>query len=81
MWLQIRRIGEGLGPGEVLVAVTTHDGCEEQVIVHISAIIDGAIEVGRPLHQENGDSLVELPREAMSGRWRVWVPTTNVAAA
>ena len=79
MRLQVREVSEGPGPGEVVVEVTTTSGRTEQVIIHAEDIKDNTIEIGFPIHRADGKSLIELPRESMSGRWRVWVPSSNVA--
>ncbi len=63
-------------PFEKVVTIRTASGSEE-LIVHISQIDRNGIEVG--LIAQSGDELlVELPRETLSGRWRVWVPKSAV---
>ena len=74
MRIKIKKLMDGPGPGEALVEVTTIAGSTEQVILHHTVIENDMIEVGNPIHKENDRALVELPREAMSGNWRVWVP-------
>ena len=81
MRLQVTRISEGPGPGEVVVAVNTTAGSQEQVIVHEFDIEGDTIPVGSPIHRSEDNFLVELPSESMSGRWRVWVPSASVAKA
>lgn len=81
MRLHVKRLTEGPGPGEVVIEVTTAEGTE-QVVVHLGAIEEGdIIEVGHPILYSNdrSRSLIELPREAASGRWRVWVPSSSFA--
>lgn len=65
---------EGQHPSEVFVIVKTADGKEEQFIADKRSIKDGTVSVGYPLATDNDRSLVELPREALSGIWRLWVP-------
>jgi len=59
-------------PSETVVTIPTTTGSEE-VVVHASQVTDDGVEAG--FIGEEGDSvLVELPRETVSGRWRVWIP-------
>ncbi len=74
MRLQVTRISEGPGPGEVVVSVSTATGRQEHVVVHVSGIVDDTIDVGYPLAFSEGQRLIELPRESESGKWRLWVP-------
>ena len=74
MRLRVDRLGEGPGPGEVVVSVTTVTGATEQVIVHVTGIVDDTIDVGYPLASNETQNLIELPRESVSGKWRLWVP-------
>jgi hypothetical protein len=45
----------------------------EYVSLMKEAIQDQYIEVGKPVGDKDGLYLVELPAEADSGAWRVWV--------
>ena len=65
-------------PSETVVAIWTVTGVEE-VIVHASQVDANGVEVGF-IGQKGDDFLVELPRETLRGRWRVWVPKSAVAA-
>jgi hypothetical protein len=78
MRLRVEEISEGPGPGEVVVAIRTSTGVE-QVVVHKASIENGTIEVGFPIHQRQQTALVELPRESVTGRWRIWVPEASVS--
>jgi hypothetical protein len=78
MKLRVNRLSEGPGPGEVVIEVTTDQGVE-QVIVHKASIVGDMIDIGFPIHRAEDQALIELPRESMSGRWRVWVPSSSVA--
>ena len=51
MRLQVTRISEGPGPGEVVVSVSTATGHQEQVVVHVTGIVDDTIDVGYPLER------------------------------
>lgn len=72
--LKVRRVGEGLHPSEVVVAVATADGPEEEVAVDSRSLSGDTLEVGHPISRSEDRVLVELPRETMRGAWRVWVP-------
>lgn len=78
MRLKVERLTDGPGPQEAIIRVLTADGEAEEVVVHRPSIIDGSIDIGYPLHWEKGRTFVELPQEAMSGRWRIWVPSSAI---
>jgi len=78
MLLRVSQVAEGPGPSELVVEVSTANGRAEELIVDRRAISDSTIAVGHPISQRNGHLLVELPREAMSGLWRVWVDRDQV---
>lgn len=80
MQMRIKITGREQGsiPSEAVVTIPTTRGPEE-VIVHTSQVSDDSVEAGFIGEKEN-QVLVELPRETLSGRWRVWVPKTEVAA-
>jgi hypothetical protein len=61
------------------VAIRTVTGNTEEAIVHISQVDARGVEVGF-IEQRGDDVLVELPRETLRGRWRLWVPKSTVAA-
>ncbi len=73
MRLQVTRISEGPGPGEVVIGVTTITGAMEQVVVHVTGMVGDTIDVGYPLASSEEQRLIELPRESVSGKWRLWV--------
>jgi hypothetical protein len=70
--LKVRKIGEGLHPNDVVVEVETVKGTE-RLVVDRRAIEANSVSIGMPLRQDKGRILVELPRETMTGAWRVWV--------
>ncbi|MGE0116629.1 MAG: hypothetical protein AB7S71_06495 [Dongiaceae bacterium] len=79
MVIKIQGQEEGPIPTERVVTIATTTG-KEDVVVHTSQVSGDGIEVGFIKNQEDGRSvLVELPRETVTGRWRVWVPSTAVA--
>lgn len=63
-------------PSETVVRIPTTTG-EEEVVVHTSQATADSVEAGF-IGQEGDRILVELPRETVSGRWRVWIPRTAV---
>ena len=69
---------EGAAPLEAVVTISTAHGRTEEVIVHRGLVDEGGLEVYYIGEQENL-LLIELPHQAMSGRWRVWVPKSAVA--
>jgi len=69
---------EGFAPGERLAIVQTAEGENEEVSVANSFIESRgeqhclrAYEIERD--KGKSKTLVELPRETSSGRWRIWV--------
>jgi hypothetical protein len=73
-------LANGPGPSEKVVEITTSDGTEEVVLHSSSLDSEGRIEVG-VLGRHEGRALIELPRESVTGRWRVWVPITALITA
>lgn len=74
MRLKVEKIGEGLHPREITIAVTTANGGRQCVVLSRNSLdAQGTIEVGF-IGQQGDACLVELPRETQSGAWRVWVP-------
>ena len=80
MRLRINRLVEVPGPGEVVVGVTTITGTIEQVVVHVAGMMGDTIDVGHPLASGEEQQLIELPRESTSGKWRLWVPQSDMVA-
>ena len=80
MLIKCQRLMEGPGPSEAIVSIRTTKG-EEEVVVYTGLLINGYLEVGPQLSGQSDRVLVELPRESASGRWRVWVPTSEVVEA
>jgi len=77
MWLKVEIAGKALHPNEVVVAIKTPTA-QERVVVHKRALLNNAIEIGYPISEQDDLYLIELPRETMSGLWRVWVPRAQV---
>jgi hypothetical protein len=77
MYIKCQRLMDGPGPSEAIVSVRTTKG-EEEVVVYTGLLSNGCLNVGPRLIDQPDRVLVELPREAASGRWRVWIPTSEV---
>jgi hypothetical protein len=77
MLLRCRKLMDGPGPSESVIEITV-DGGTEELVVHNNALKGDAIEIGSVIGERAGLSLVELPRESASGKWRVWVPTQEI---
>lgn len=80
MRLKVREIDRGLHPSEVVVEIRTATG-PERLAVDRRSVQNGTLFVGwRPLAEKRGQWLIELPRETMSGTWRVWVKHNEIVA-
>ena len=79
MRLRCSVVGHGPGPSETIIEIKTSDGRVE-VVVDDSLIHDDQLVVRRVLERRKNKSLIELPRESSSGRWRVWVDDSILAA-
>jgi hypothetical protein len=75
--IKITRRESGPIPSEAVVTIPTTTGTEE-VVVHTSQASEESVEAGY-IGEEGDRVLVELPRETVSGRWRIWVPRNAVA--
>ena len=64
-------------PSETVVTIPTTTGTED-VVVHTSQANADTVEAGF-IGQEGDRVLVELPRETVTGRWRVWIPRAAIA--
>ncbi len=79
--VKVRTVGAGQHPSEAVVAVTTADGKQEELIVDKRALEGNTLRIGYPLRSEAGRFLIELPRETMDGSWRVWVRENQLEPA
>jgi hypothetical protein len=77
MRVKIKGKTAGPVPSEAVVTIPTTAGSEE-VVVHTSQVNEAGMEVGF-IGRKDHDVLIELPRESVSGRWRVWVPESELA--
>jgi hypothetical protein len=71
--VKISKIGQGQHPSELMISVNTQSG-KETLIVDQRSVQGDSIDVGYPVGGDDEFLLVELPRETMSGQWRVLVP-------
>jgi len=78
MLIKLQGQREGPIPLETVVTIATARGRTEDVIVHRCQVHERRLEVAY-IGERDGLLLVELPRESLSGRWRVWVPKSAVA--
>jgi hypothetical protein len=72
-------LGHGPGPSETIIEIKTSDGRVE-VVVDDSLVNDGALLIRRVLEHRKNKTLVELPKESSTGRWRVWVDDSTLSA-
>jgi hypothetical protein len=79
--VKVRTVGAGQHPSEAVVAVTTAEGEQEELIIDKRAIEGGSLRVGYPLKSRDEQFLIELPRETMRGSWRVWVRKNQLERA
>jgi hypothetical protein len=77
MRVKVQKVESALHPSEAVVEIKTSSGIE-YVVVDRRAIIDNSLAVGSPIGQDGDKWLIELPRETMTGSWRVWVKKSLV---
>lgn len=77
MRVKVRQIGKAIHPSEVVVELPTENG-DERLVVDRESIHENSLSVGWPIAKKKGQYLVELPRETMSGTWRVWVKQSQI---
>lgn len=77
MRLKFELLAEGPGPSETMIGIRTVEGKNEEVVISKKSVSGQGVEVGTPLQQDAERLLVELPRESLSGRWRIWVPRSE----
>jgi hypothetical protein len=75
--IKVETRDEGWHPSEAMVTFTDAQGAKQCVFLNKGSVSsDMAIPVTPVERGEDGAVLVQLPREAMSGAWRVWMPET-----
>jgi hypothetical protein len=77
MKVKVVEVDAALHPSEVVVAIRALDRTENLVIDR-RTLQNGQIDVGFPIREDGGRYLVELPRETLSGSWRLWVNEDQV---
>lgn len=78
MLVKCEMIAEGPGPSEAIVGILTVEGHREEVVISKRVFHQGTMNVGFPLNHDKNQYLIELPRESASGRWRIWIPESEV---
>lgn len=68
---------DAFGPGEKVLTLQTSTGDSEEVIVHEGLITNGSLRVAG-VERRDGEILIELPVESVSGNWRIWVSDANI---
>jgi len=75
--VKVDNIREGLMPSEKVVRIPSATGGFEELSVSARQVQHDAIEAAE-ICRDEGNVLVELPRETAAGRWRVWVHEDRV---
>ena len=70
-------VSEGLTPSENIVRIPVHGGGIEEVSLDSSLVNQDTVAVALVRHGDD-HSLVELPRETATGKWRIWVPNSKI---
>jgi hypothetical protein len=76
--IKVESIEDGLHPTEALVTIRTASGGIEKLYVDRRVIENRRLRIGHPVGVRQKQFLIELPRETMTGLWRVWVPKDSV---
>lgn len=79
MLIRCQLVMDGPGPSEAIVSIRTADGRDEEVVIYKGLLSGGFLEVGPAVHRTEEHILIELPREAASGQWRVWVKQSEAS--
>jgi len=79
MRLKCSVLGHGPGPSESIVEIKTTDGRVE-VLVDDGFVRDGQLAIRRIIERRKNKALEELLQETTTGRWRVWVNDSALAA-
>lgn len=64
-------------PQETIISLTIFDGSKEEVVVSTQEVVDSKLTVAI-IDTDHEKYLVELPRESVSGKWRVWVKKEDI---
>lgn len=72
--IQAKQVGTGWHPDQVLLAIDSAAGGQEFVSADKTSWNGVSLRVSRIIEtRHDGAVLIELPREAESGTWRIWV--------
>lgn len=78
----VERVVDGPGPGEVTVRILLANGAKEEVTVpstHLRSLHGGRMGVPvRVITRTENPVLIESAWETASGKWRLWVPDSQV---
>lgn len=75
--IAVEDVEDGLHPSELVVTIRTAEGETEEVAVDRRLVSDRRLKV-YTVGADRDRVLVELPRETLSGSWRVWMPKSSV---
>ena len=70
--VRVRKVMDGPGPDEEIIAIAKKGGGEEEVILSKDLVQGDGVEVDR-VGSTKDSVLIELPQESSSGSWRIWV--------
>lgn len=73
-------VSEGLTPSEKIVRIPVHGGGIEEVSLDSSFVNQDTVTVAL-VGRGDDYSLVELPRETATGKWRIWVPNSKIESS
>lgn len=72
-------IEDGLMPSEKVVRISTVEGFCEEFTVSAKQVQGGTV-IASCVGKQEGNVLLEMPRESASGKWRVWVNEDKVVS-
>lgn len=72
------KLEDGLMPAEKIARVESADGKHEEVFVSENNISAKGELIASEIGRRKGEVLIELPRESVSGRWRIWVKESSL---
>jgi hypothetical protein len=75
--IAVEDVEDGLHPNEVVVTIRTAENQTEEVAVDRGLVENNRLRASA-VGSQHERVLVELPRETLSGSWRVWMPKTSV---
>jgi len=76
MRVRVQRIGQG-DPNGVVVEVITATG-PHRLVVDDNEVERDSVAIGYPLRRDNELVFVALPRQTLSGSFRVWVRAEDI---